>query len=108
MFLQNKEKLFVADMRHDTSYVIYLKMVQYGFFQELSHKYIIDCAAPRQVHELKERFIDKFGSIEEFLASDVSNNYDQYFKYILHHLSFMITINLLVNMIKIQLNFKNK
>ncbi len=91
IFLQNKEKLFIADMRHDTSYAIYLKMVKRGFFQEFEHKCIIDCAAPNQMQDLKAKFMDKFNNIEDFLASDVSNYYTEYFKYILHHLSFSIT-----------------
>lgn len=91
IFLQNSGKLFIADMRHDTSYVMYLKMLQRGYFQEFRHEYIIDCAAPTQVQDLKIKFMKKFNSIEEFLASDVSKDYAEYFKYILHHLSFIIT-----------------
>ena len=91
IFLQNKEKLFTADMRHDTSYTMYLKMLQRGYFKEFSHEYIIDCAAPSQVQDLKIKFIDKFNNIEEFLANEFSNDYSEYFKYILHHLSFMIS-----------------
>lgn len=90
IFIQNKEKLFIADMRHDTSYAIYSKMLQRGYFKEINHKCIIDCASPSQVDDLKTRFMDKFSSIEEFLASDESNKYSKYFKYILHHLSFLI------------------
>jgi len=91
ILLQNKEKLFIAWMRHDTSYSIYLKMLQRGFFQELNHKYTLDCAAPSQVRDLERNFRDKFHSIEDFLASDVSNDYVEYHRYILHHLSFLIT-----------------
>lgn len=91
IFLQNSDKLFIADMRHDTSYVMYLKMLQRGYFQEFRHEYIIDCAAPNQVQDLKIKFMKKFNSIEDFLASDVSNDYTEYFKYILHRLSFVIT-----------------
>lgn len=91
IFLQNKGKIFMADMRHDTSYAIYLKMVQKGFFQEFSHKCIIDCAAPSQVQDLKRKLMYKFSSIEDFLASDISDDYAEYYKYILHHLGFSIT-----------------
>lgn len=87
IFLQNKEKIFIADMRHDTSYGMYLKMAQSGFFQELSHTCIVDCAAPNQVQDLKR----KFKNIEDFLASDISYDYAEYYKYILHNLSFSIT-----------------
>lgn len=88
IFLQNKEKIFIADMRHDTSYKMYSKMVQSGFFQELSHKCIIDCAAPM---DLVRKFRSKFNSIEDFLASDISNDYTEYHNYILHRIGFSIT-----------------
>lgn len=42
IILQNKGKLFIVDMRHDTSYAMYLKMLQRGYFQEFRHEYIID------------------------------------------------------------------
>lgn len=91
ILIQNKDKLFIADMRHDTSYTMYLKMLREGYFKEINHECIIDCAAPSQVQDLKIKFMDKFNNIEDFLANDVSNEYTEYFKYILHHLSFMIT-----------------
>jgi len=91
IFIQNKEKLFIADMRHDTSYTMYLKMLQEGYFKEINHEYIIDCAAPVQVHDIKVKYMEKFNSLKEFLASSDSNNYTKYFKYILHHLSFVLT-----------------
>ena len=91
IFINNTGKVFIADMRHDTSYKIYLKLLQKGYFCETKHEYIIDCAAPTQVHNLKMEFMNRFSNIEEFLSSDESNNYSQYFKYILHRLSFVLT-----------------
>lgn len=91
IFIQNKDKCFSADMRHDTSFLMYNKMLQKGFFEELSHECIIDCAAPKEVHNLKYKLMTSFNSIEEFLSSDVSNDYPEYLKYILHHIDFMIT-----------------
>lgn len=91
IFLQNKEKMFIADMRHDTSYAMYLKMLQRGYFQEFRHNCTIDCAAPSQVDNLKLKFSDKFSDIEDFLANEISNDYNEYFKYILHQLGFMLT-----------------
>jgi len=91
LFIQNKDKWFIADMRHDTSYLMYSKMLQKGFFKEIHHKCIIDCAAPKEVQNLKNKLIYRFNSLEKFLASDVSNDYSKYFKYILHHISFKVT-----------------
>lgn len=91
ILITNKGKLFVADMRHDTSYKMYLKMIQDGYFKEISQRSIIDCAAPDEVQEIKYKYLGLFNSIEDFLSSDESNNYTEYFKYILHHLSFVLT-----------------
>lgn len=91
IFIANKGKVFAADMRHDTSYKMYLKMIQDGYFKEINQQTMIDCAAPYEVHELKYEYMRMFNSIEDFLASDESNNYKEYFKYILHHLSFVLT-----------------
>ena len=91
IFIRNKDKLFIADMRHDTSYTMYLKMLQDGYFKEIEHEYIIDCAAPIQVHDIKAKYMKRFNSLKDFLASSDSNDYTKYFKYILHHLSFVVT-----------------
>lgn len=69
-------------MRHDTSSEIYLKMLQKGYFEEIRDECIIDCAAHKQVDELKLKFMSKFNSIEEFLVSSESVDYDEDFKYI--------------------------
>ena len=91
IFIQNKDKLFIADMRHDTSYTMYLKMLQGGYFKEINHECVIDCAAPVQVHDIKAKYMKSFNSLKDFLASSDSNNYTKYFKYVLHHLSFVLT-----------------
>lgn len=91
IMIQNKRKLFVADMRHDTSYAIYSKMLQKGYFDELMDELILDCAAPEYVYELKQKLMDNFDSIESFLLTNQSKEYEEYFKYILHRLSFIVT-----------------
>ena len=85
IFIANKGKVFAADMRHDTSYKMYLKMLQDGYFKEINHQYMIDCAAPDEIQEIKYKYI------EDFLTSSTSDDYVEYFKYILHHLSFILT-----------------
>lgn len=86
LFLRNKKKIFVAGLRHDTSYAMYRKMLQEGYFKEIRHRWVIDCAAPEQVYEIEE-----FNSIENFLTGDTPDEYTEYLKYILHHLSFMLS-----------------
>ncbi len=93
IFFQNKNKIFIADMRHDTSYTLYLKMIQRGYFKEIKNHCIIDCAAPPEVQKLKLEILEKFNSIENFLSSNLANSYSQHFKYILHHISFIISPN---------------
>ena len=98
LFFQNKCKTFVADMRHDSSYKIYLKMIRKGFFVEIDNYCIMDSATPPEVYdELSQKFTKKFNSIEELLSSDIANNYSQYFKYILHHINFIINPNFIKN-----------
>lgn len=91
IFIANKGKVFAADMRHDTSYKMYLKMLRDGYFKEINHQCMIDCATPDEVQEIKYKYIEVFHSIEDFLASSDSDDYAEYFKYILHHLSFILT-----------------
>ncbi len=93
IFFQNKNKIFIADMRHDTSYTLYLKMLQRDYFEEINDHCIIDCAAPPKVHKLKLEFMKKFNNIEDFLSSNLANSYSQYFKYILHQIRFIINPN---------------
>lgn len=91
LFFKNNEKEFIADMRHDTSYQMYLKFFDKGYFKEFTHKCVIDCDAPIQVDNIKAKYLEKYKNIEEFLSSDDSKNYTEYFKYVLHCLTFMVT-----------------
>lgn len=70
---------------------MYHKMLQKGYFEEVSNECIIDCAAPEEVHNLKYKLMTNFNSIDDFLSNDVSNDYSEYLKYILHHINFIIT-----------------
>lgn len=88
LFIKNKNKLFIADMRHDTSYKVYLKMLQNGYFKEIYHEYVVDCAAPQH---FKYNNMEKYNTIEEFLASKDAKIKTEYLKYILHYLNFEIT-----------------
>lgn len=91
ILIQNRGKLFCASMRHDTSYQIYLKMLENNYFKELRHNYIIDCSAPQEVAEIKEKLSNSFDNMEEFLSSEKSRDYEEYLTYILHQLNFIVT-----------------
>lgn len=91
IFLKNKNKSFRADMRHDTSYPMYVKMIERGLFKEVSEEYIIDTAAPQEFQDLKGSLMDTFDSMGDFLASEVAKQYTEYYTYILHHLKFYVT-----------------
>ena len=94
IFSQNMDKIFVANMRHDTSYKIYLKMLQKGYFEEInSYCYFDEVDSFAKDHKLEQEFMKKFNNIENFLSSDITNNYYQYFKYIFHCIDFIITPN---------------
>lgn len=91
IFLQNKEKYFIADMRQDTSYAMYLKMLERGYFHEFRREYTIDCSAPLEVYDIKNELIEKYNNEEEFLAYYDSKEYNEYFEYLLYHISFIVT-----------------
>lgn len=92
IFLNNPNKIFKADMRHDTSYAIYSKMLERGLFNEFAHKYMLDdVLLPPEVYDIKESLVDRFCSIEEFLDSGESNQFSDYFQYILHRVMFYPT-----------------
>ena len=86
ILLKNKKKVFMASMRHDTSYEMYQKMLQEGFFKELSHKRVIDCAAPKAMDK-----IEAFNDLTTLLSNDIPDEYKEYLKYILHHMQFMLS-----------------
>ena len=87
IFIKNKNKWYNTFMRHDTSYKIYSKMFQRGYFKEIKNRCSIDFVAPPEVQE----FMKEFNSIEDFLLSDIANNYSKYFQYILHHIVFKVS-----------------
>ena len=65
-----------------------LAMLQNGYFKEIYHEYVVDCAAPQH---FKYNNMEKYNTIEEFLASKDAKINTEYLKYILHYLNFEIT-----------------
>ncbi len=85
---RNKE--FHAAMRNDTSYQLYSKMLQRGYFKETSCTFDIDYCngfAPEQVRNIYYNY----PNINDFLNSDESKSHSEYLKYILHCLTFYVT-----------------
>lgn len=91
MFIKNERKFFIASMRHDTSYSIYLRLLKRGYLNELKHEYMLDVAADKD--DAKVQFLEGLEGedIEAFLSSNASIDYAEYFKYILHNLCFEVT-----------------
>lgn len=85
---RNKE--FHADMRHDTSYQFYFKMLQRGYFKETFCTVDIDYCngyVPEQIRNIYYNY----PGIETFLNSDEARNNPENLKYILHCLTFYVT-----------------
>lgn len=88
ILINNQDKQFTSDMRHDTSYQFYLKLKQRGFIKEDLHGIEYDiCSAPEGV-----KYIDiNYNTIEEFFESEEAKQHPEYYKFILHHLAFTVT-----------------
>lgn len=83
----NCEKDFCAAMRHDTSYQLYLKMLEKHYIKEEFHSISIDAAEPNDL--TKEDCIE---IVNNFIGND--NLYDpEFLKYVLHNINFSIDEN---------------
>ena len=91
MIINNKDKFFYASMRHNTSYKIYSILKQKGFFKQYKNEVIIDFVAPYQIQNIIQKYKEEYNSLDEFLASNERNMYDEYLKYVLHNVEFSIT-----------------
>ena len=90
ILIQNKDKMFIAGMRHNSSYQMYKKMLQRGYFEEESHECTIDtsCSEEFPFHYLAYSDINY---IEKTLELEENRRYKEYFKYIIHQLIFGVT-----------------
>ena len=84
------QKSFKSDMRHDSSYQFYSRMLQIGYFEEKSHMIDINNCAGFS-HERLKYIEDDYSSLEIFLNSTESMKSPEYLKYILHNLEFYVT-----------------
>lgn len=97
ILFKHKNKRFIAEMRHDTSYQIYSKMLQRGYFEEENHTldiYNCDGLEPIAIkileYSCKNLEYDD-SHIKEFLKSTETLKHPEYLNYILHCISFQVT-----------------
>ena len=87
LLIDNSNKLIIADMRHDSSYAIYKKMLDVGYFEQEKSTYAIDGSAPLKIHQI----MYECKEIEAFINHIEIKNNPEYLKYLLHHISFFVT-----------------
>ena len=102
IFLENNNVHFYATMRHDSSYKIYLKMLKRNYFTEIYHDTFVDSVAPENFLYFQE---ECYASVEDFLSSEESKEYNEYLKYVLHQVIFVRNQKLLDDY---SLNYKRK
>lgn len=86
ILIENKDRLFYANMRHDTSYAFYTSMLEKEYFQELFHIMGVDKCDGIAPQELNDLNINMFSE-----NSDVIKEHPEYLKYILHFIGFCVT-----------------
>ena len=92
ILLQNKEKIFYASMRHDTSYVLYEKMLKRKYFTEYTHNYMQDCAISYKGESILREYRFKNNNEENYIKNFLTENKEfEYYNYILHKISFGVT-----------------
>ena len=90
ILLENKDKLFYANMRHDTSYLFYKSMLEQDYFEELFHMMGVDNCLGYAPLELNDLNIDIL-SCETYLNNEKLKQHPEYLKYILHFIGFSVT-----------------
>ncbi len=90
ILIENKDKLFYANARHDTSYLFYESMLKQDYFEELFHMMGIDNCMGYAPKELNDLNIDIL-SYKDFLNNEILKKHPEYLKYILHFIGFCVT-----------------
>ena len=97
LLFENREKLFIANMRHDTSFLFYKSMLDRGYLNEIYHLIDIDCCfnnTPQEIIDLKEKYKD----LDLALNNKAIN--EEYLKYIIHLTGFEVTEKFIKRQIK--------
>ena len=90
ILIENKEKLFYANMRHDTSYMFYKSMLDKKYFEEFFHMIGVDNCMGYAPKELNDLNIDML-SFDSVLNTEIIKNTPEYLKYIFHFIGFGVT-----------------
>ena len=86
----NRDKLFIANMRHDSSYSFYESMIKRDYFSEVYHIINVDSCfgnTPKEIMKLN----DEYFNMKEYLNSKISKEHPEFLKYIIHLLGFEVT-----------------
>ena len=90
IIIKNSDKMFLANMRHDSSYLFYESLYQKNYINQIFHLIEIDSCynnTPEVILRLKEKYND----LSLFLESDESIKHPEYLKYIIHILGFEVS-----------------
>lgn len=92
LLLSNKETNIISTMKHNTSYKFYSIFLKKGYLQEYRDEIEID-SLPTDLEKLKQKLIEKYSSLEEFLKDENREKEieEQLEDYIYHDVAFRIT-----------------
>lgn len=107
ILIENKEKLFYANMRHDTSYMFYKSMLDKKYFEEFFHMIGVDSCLGYAPKELNDLNIDMF-SFDGVLNNEIIKNNPEYLKYIFHFIGFSVTDKFIERDKKLSKRINNK
>lgn len=90
LILEHRNKQFIADMRHNTSFQFYSKMKDNGYFKEIAHTiYSEPC---NFVTKMKLKYLEeRYGSLEKLLDNDNISKYSKCLSDIWHYIIFETT-----------------
>ncbi len=89
VLIENFNKQMIASMRHDTTYQLYLKLIEKGLLLEKEHNFYIDSSIPKDI------YINQLKKIkEETFSSKEIEKYSSYYPFFLHYVEFYLTNNI--------------
>jgi hypothetical protein len=93
ILIENKNKLFYAEMIHTTSFKLYSFLQEKGLLEEISHSCEFNASAYEKIPEIAEEITSLFNSITlvDFLKKSEFKKYEQYLQFIIHNISFKIS-----------------
>lgn len=89
LILENGEKYISTCLRHDTSYKIYQKFLDKGFFIEGSSVIFWEGTAPKEAQKWINKILVNYDFFEEYFNDENREIKEEYEKYIIHDISFV-------------------